>query len=244
MFIDLAKAFDTVDHGLLIERLERMGIRGVCLKLLKNYLSNRIQRVKIGNVLSQPLRINMGIPQGTVIGPILFLVFINDLLCIPDLEINSYADDSVILFQGNNWEHAYWEAVKGMRLVYDWLMKSKLKLNIEKTKFMAFSLTTAGQPSYESIPVHSQGCAFLDCDCPAIAKEYSIKYLGVYIDQFLRWDVHVENTINKIKGLIYMFYNLRNVLDENILLRVYEALVVSILRYGLPIWGGGCLNVM
>lgn len=238
MFLDLAKAFDTVDHRLLIERLERLGIRGVCLKLLKNYLCNRIQRVKIGSVLSQPLQINMGIPQGTVIGPTLFLVFINELLCIPNLEINSYADDSVILFCGDTWDHVYEEAVRGMRSVYAWLKNSKLKLNIDKTKFITFSLTTAGQPDFDSIPVHSQCCTSINCDCQAVAKESSIKYLGVYIDQFLRWDVHVENMIKKIKGLVYIFYNLRNVLDENMLLRVYEALVLSILRYGLPIWGG------
>ena len=101
-FLDLSKAFDTVNHAILIKKLYRDGIRGNTLKLLENYLFNRVQMVKIGNYNSKLSRVTVGVPQGSLLGHLLFILYVNDLLELSDNNIISYADDAVVFGTGNN----------------------------------------------------------------------------------------------------------------------------------------------
>lgn len=244
VFLDLAKAFDTVDHHLLFERLDEVGIRGVALNLIKNYLSGRIQRVKMGDVLSKPLQIDIGIPQGTVLGPILFLVFIGWVLRVSDLDMIAYADDSVLIFKGDSWDEVRRCAVNGLRKIHRLLSHCLLSLNLCKTKFMTFSLREPDQPQYRLIHLHKDQCNQLGCECPVIEKTVSIKYLGVTIDQHLRWSEHALYLVKRLKKLFYIFYNIRYVLSAKECFKIYEAIVLSILRYGVVVWGSMCTNNM
>lgn len=112
-------------------------------------------------------------------------------------------------------------------------------MNSAKTKFIAFSLTISGQPSFSKVTIHSFKCVNIcDCSCPTISMENSIKYLGVIVDGFLRWDMQVVFLTKRLKQFYYVFYNLRNIMSDKLLYRVYDAVVGSVLRYGITPWGG------
>lgn len=242
IFIDLAKAFDTVCHKRLIEKLNNYGIRGVPNQLINSYLEARKQCVKIDKEKSNFKTITCGIPQGTILGPILFSLYINELLFLNmDSKIVSYADDTVLV-EDNSWESANDKAVMEFSKISQWLNQNCLTLNISKTKFMYFSIYNKHLPTYNKISLHSYKCLLnhkIQCTCKnELHITDSIKYLGVIIDKNLKWTQHIEHLNTKIRKLIWKFYNLREILPKNILKMVYYALAESILRYGISIWGG------
>lgn len=245
IFLDLAKAFDTVSHEILLKRLSNVGVRGCTLKILTNYLLNRTQRVKIDNFLSESLTVTMGVPQGTVLGPILFLVYIND---IANINLNghliSYADDTALIFVGDSWEAVYNKAENGLTQIYNWLNYSRLSLNANKSKFLTFSILASDQPQNRGLKVHKNNCDYGHCDCPTVEKCDTVKYLGLVVDHHLRWNEHVNSVIKKVRYITYKFYILRGILTKKSLLVVYNALVESILSYCITIWGGLFNNVL
>ena len=247
VFLDLSKAFDTVSHRILLERLENIGIRGVSLQLFKTYLSNRSQQVRLGDIYSRPLAAEFGVPQGTVLGPILFSIYINKITNIlEDASVLCFADDTVVLVKGESWEEAYSRAEQCISKVKQWLDSSLLTLNKDKSHFIAFSMAAATQPAKDHIKLHKNTCNLLgDCTCEIkIYKTDMVKYLGVYIDKYLRWDKHVEYVTTKLRKLIYKFLQLRQILNRKTLKMVYHSLVESILTYGLVVWGLATENVL
>lgn len=246
IFLDLAKAFDTVSHEILLKRLFNVGVRGPTLSILANYLSNRTQRVKVDSSLSESLTITMGVPQGTVLGPILFLVYINDIAKINllDGQIISYADDTALVFVGDSWDAVYRQAEDGLTKISNWLSYSLLSLNTNKSNFLTFSISADDQPENQELKVHKHNCIPQNCVCAMIRKCKTVKYLGLMIDQHLRWNEHIQSITKKVRYLTYKFYQLRYILSKNSLLTVYSALVESILRYCIIIWGGLLDNVL
>ena len=138
-FLDLAKAFDTVDHSILLDKLERYGVRGEGLKLLTSYLSDRKQCVKISDCKSEYKEITIGVPQGTILGPLFFILYVNDLLIDMQNEtILSYADDTVIISCDSSWTAAHERLNEYLRKVAIWLNLNKLSLNVSKTVYIAY----------------------------------------------------------------------------------------------------------
>lgn len=229
VFLDLAKAFDTVPHLGLISVLQNYGIRGVSLQLLESYLSERSQRVKINNTFSNDQKIKIGIPQGTVLGPILFIIYINSLLNLQNDGLTiSYADDTAVVISDDSWEQVKNKTINSLSKIMDWLKTHKLTLNLNKTNYIAFSLTNANRPSFDEISVDGQH----------IKEVASTKYLGIVIDKFLKWQPHIDYISDKIRKLIYKFYLLREFINSKTLLTIYKAFVESIVRYGILVWGG------
>lgn len=162
----------------------------------------RNQKVKIKNVYSSSLDVNIGIPQGIVLGPLLFITYINSLL---KLNINgdsiAHADNTVLLFKGKIWETGKEKAVAGLEMVKRWLDSSKLTLNSDKTLYIAFSMNDANRPSFTSIKMNETDIT--------IAETNTIKYLGIRIDKNLKWNNHIQDLTNKIRSLIPKFYTIR-----------------------------------
>lgn len=249
IFLDLAKAFDTVSAPLLLKKLEHLGIRGTQLRLFHSYLSGRMQRVVVDEWLSDNCEINIGIPQGSILGPTLFLVFINDLcqLNLDNCKIITFADDTALLFYGDTWEEVYRSAQIGFAKVISWLNNNFLTLNTDKTKYITFSLTNNYYIHNSSLNITAHSCSNYSsntCACPKLQRVDSIKYLDVMIDKNLNFNIHTDLLSKRVRKLIFIFKNLRRVADAKVLKAVYFALCQSLLTYCITIWGGASKSAM
>lgn len=234
VFLDLAKAFDTVSHEQLLSKLESIGIRGNVLDLFKNYLGNRKQYVKIDNSLSTYELVTYGVPQGTVLGPVLFIIYMNDILTQKSAgEIISFADDTAIFYSSETWEMLKSIVEKDLKQIKNYFDSKILTINYNKTHYLPITSLAGNLPNYKSLQIRD-GDKVLE-----IASAEKVKYLGIYIDQHLRWQFHIQALVQKLRGLIYKFRQLKQVLNIKELRTLYIALVESILRYGIIAWGGG-----
>lgn len=240
VFLDLAKAFDTVPIPLLLKKLERMGIRGLQLSLFQSYLSCRSQCVQIDNHRSADLPIHYGIPQGSILGPSLFLIFINDLcnLQLTNGKIVSFADDTALVFEADSLQDVFKFAQDGLNLVLDWLAHNHLTINAEKTKYMLFSIRNTLQHNFNLTAHSCQSYLLTGCSCPSLENVPTIKYLGLNLDQNLNFKSHINLLSSRIRKLIFIFKTLRNIADYRVLKMVYYALCQSILTYCITTWGG------
>ena len=250
IFLDLGKAFDTVTHRILLEKMEQIGIRGVAHKLYKDYLSNRTQTVKILSTLSSNKTVEFGVPQGTVLGPVLFSIYINEIMkLVPDAEVVCFADDTAIIIKENSWQKVKQVAEEVISKIKAWFDKNYLTLNASKSCFVCFSMTRAGLVQLnelKELTIHrfdclrsTQGCCNL-----MIERREQVKYLGVEFDMYLSWKKHVECVSGRIRKLIYKFYQLRQFMSWQMLKSVYFALVESILGYCISVWGATFKSIL
>lgn len=246
VFIDLAKAFDTIPHEQLLYRMENMGMRGTTNSLFKNYLSDRTQRVKIEDHYSNPQKLTIGVPQGTVLGPLLFLIYINEIgTILNNAVVISYADDTVVVFNEMDWDRVFTSAENELKELYNWLNYSLLSLNVKKTKYIAFSVSEVDRPINKNLRIHHEKCLdHNNCQCEIIKNVENIKYLGVIVDNHLRWNEHAYYINKKIRNLLYRFYQLREILNAKMIRTIYMSLVESVLRYCLIVWGGCFKNAL
>lgn len=237
VYLDLKKAFDTVCVPILVKKLENIGIRGGPLALFKDYLSNRTQKVKIGAYISNESNIDFGVPQGSVLGPTLFLIYINSLceLKLNNAKIFSYADDTAIVFSNKTWDKLRTDVESGLSVVTQWLQSNLLTLNAQKTNYMCYTIYNSTQPpsDFNVTLIHPDTSKNINLN-----KVSKIKYLGVQIDQRLSWFSQIDVLSARTRKLIWIFKNLRHVASQELLNKIYIILGQSILNYCIPIWGG------
>lgn len=233
IFLDLAKAFDTVDHKLLLAKLERYGIRGKAWSLIKSYLENRKHLVSINGTKSSYLTLKIGVPQGSVLGPLLFLLFINDLPKNTNFHVKLFADDTFLALEASNAKELEIMVNREMKKVSNWLTSNKLTLNVSKTKFMLFSHDNEEIQNFK-----------LKIGNENIEKCSFYKYLGIKIDDRLEWKIHVEYITEKIAKVCGLFSKLRHIIDFKLLTIIYHALVASHLQYCNLAWGNASETIL
>lgn len=250
LFLDLAKAFDTISHKILLQRLRNIGIKGKAFQWIESYISNRFQQTRINEAISTSLKYTFGVPQGSTLGPLLFIIYINEL-CNQHIggKIITFADDTVILFEGDDWKKTHHLANTGINRVKQWLDNNLLTLNIQKTKYLTFTATLAGQPKTpHHLTIHNIKCSLGNinhtCKCETLECVKSIKYLGIIVDNHLKWKQQIENTANKVRKLIYIFIALREIIKTQDIKKLYYGLCNSVLTYGCIGWGGTGITIL
>ena len=189
VFIDIRKAFDTVNSKILLQKLEHYGIRGTALTWFKSYLSNRKQYVFLSGESSSLKEMYYGVPQGSCLGPLLFLLYINDLPNSSDnLDFHLFADDTHIYFESTSLKDIEVTVNKELKNVSNWLLVNRLSLNIDKTNFVIFHPYNKPLKEKITLKFHKK----------AIAETKFVKYLGVLIDSTLSWDHHINKISNTI----------------------------------------------
>lgn len=226
-FLDLSAAFDCVDRGLLLRKLNIYGVRGICNKLLESYLNNRKQFVNVtsnGGVSSSDVKtVEYGVPQGSILGPFLFLVYVNGLIS----DNYMYADDTTCLVSGVSIQEAEISMFEKINILAQELAAHNLKVNSTKTAVVCFSFRAVGQFGQPAVLLGEE----------LIRNEECVGFLGMRVDKALKWTSHVDFIANKISSGLFVLRNICKICTHQTASSVYYALVHSHISYGIALWG-------
>jgi hypothetical protein len=243
VFIDLSKAFDTLDHSILLKKLEIYGIRGSAHSLIASYLTDRRQYVQFNNTSSDTLAIKYGVPQGSILGPLLFLIYMNDIVnCFNDENVRFvlYADDTNIFITGPSKESTYIKANIVLDCVTKFMRCNLLHINMSKCCYIHF------KPEFESDETCARTRPFADqndisnaifIEGTKISKVASTKFLGVIIDEKLSWVPHIQYLTKKLRSITGAICRIRKSVPADLYMNLYNALFESHLSYGISVWG-------
>lgn len=227
VFIDFTKAFDCINHELLLKKLLHYGIRGVAFDLIKSYLNSRQQYVEINNIRSQIQSIHTGIPQGSILGPLLFNIYINDVVNIDSsTKYIIYADDTTMLFTSNDAHDLASTANAVLEKLRLWCINNGLKVNTDKTKAMLF------QPKNKDLSVSSD----IMFSSSKIELVHCAKTLGVLFDHRMSWNDHINFLMSKLSKTVGLMYSVKH-LPRSAKVLIYNALFLSHINYCSCVWG-------
>ena len=228
IFVDFQKAFDTVDHNILLQKLEHYGIRGLANNWFKSYLSNRKQYVSVNGYHSKTDVMKFGVPQGSVLGPLLFLIYINDLRnAIHNSIVHHFADDTNLLYVNKSLKVIQNKINKDLKSLVTWLRANKISLNASKTEMLIF------RDPRKKINFDLK----IKIDGKKITPSRSVKYLGIFIDCHLNWHTHRAQLSTKLSRAVGMLSKIRYYVNKETLHMIYYGIFSSILTYGSQIWG-------
>jgi len=226
VFLDFSKAFDTVRHDVLLSKLDHMGVRGHALDWFRSFVSGRRQYVTVNNVNSSSSPINIGVPQGSVLGPLLFLLYINDMHNSSNrLKFIHFADDTTVFHSGQQLHEIITEINVELLKIRDWLNSNRLSLNVGKTSFMLFC-----DRKVQEVPI----VRVADIGVKQVSEA---KFLGVLIDDKLNFQRHVSNITGIVSRSIGVMNRISIFVPPRVMKSIYYSLVFSKINYGVIAWG-------
>ena len=223
-FVDLRKAFDTVNHEILLKKLLCYGISQINLDWCTNYLSNRVQRTRANGAISGPQHVTCGVPQGSVLGPLFFILYVNDVQsAVKVSKLQLYADDTVIYAAGENADDAACKLQPSLNQFSKWCQANKLSLNTTKTKLMVFGTrhkvkkATGTIVKIENVPLQ-------------VVPSY--KYLGITLDSTLSFNCHVKSAASVVSYKANLLAKIRKYLTEGVALKIFKSMILPYFDYG------------
>lgn len=233
IYVDFSKAFDTINHVTLLQKLSCYGIRGVVLEFIKSYLTNRYQSVSINKELSELEKIRYGVPQGSILGPLLFIIFINDIVSIDtSAQYVIYADDTSLFFTGTNADTIIASANDTLNRLHTWTVKNSLCINCAKTKAVLFRAKSTSCKTLNSLSINNL----------RIEISSSAKTLGVVFHEYMSWEHHTDYIRNKLSKTVGILRKCQRILPVPQKLMLYNALFSPHLRYCHLVWATGTKN--
>ena len=232
LYLDLSKAFDSLSHKILISKLKHYGICNIALKLMKSYLENRKQYVQFDTCTSDMKSICNGVPQGSILGPLLFFIYINDFPKSSKVfNFLMYADDTTLFccledIKSNNKELVL---NNELQRVHSWLKANRLSLNVKKTKYMLFRKQKKTDIRKLNLRISNDAIQSVD----------DFNFLGLHINSKLNWDTHTNVISKRMSRAVGVIKRLQFVFPETILLTIYNALILPHINYCLLPWGSG-----
>lgn len=235
LFLDFSKAFDSLDHEILLQKLELYGIRGRALEWITAFLAEREQVVVVEKngekFTSKPARNPRGIPQGSVLGPLLFVFYINDFseeIHSREASLVNFADDSNVHVSSGDFAGLVEASQSTLRKAEKWCIKNKLIINREKSQFIAFRTFQSNKNYPDTVNLNSTEVNLTD----------TTKFLGIYVNQNLDWTTHIQELNKRLNRTCYSLRVMKNYLDLHHLKTIYYANFQSHLRFGIIFWGG------
>lgn len=228
VYVDFTKAFDYLNHSILLKKLEMYGFRGTVLSLLTSYLNDRNQYVYLNGYSSHVLPISAGVPQGSILGPFLFNLYLNDIISIdPTVKFVIYADDVTLLFTAASADEVITRANKTLEKLDIWAQLNKLKINVSKTKAVLYRAKNKIISIDRDIKLNNSKIEIVN----------TFKILGVYFTENMTWDNHVSHVISKLSCIVGVTYANRYTLPPKVKLLLYNALFHSHINYCQLVWG-------
>ena len=228
VFLDLQKVFDTVNHNILLQKLTYYGVRGLANNWFRTFISQRVQFTSINKTNSDPHLITHGVPQGSVLGPLLFLIFTNDLhKAIKNSDVHLFADDTNLLYSNKSLKKINKHINQDLSFLSKWLRSNKISLNTSKTEIIIF------RPKRKTIQKHLN----FRISGQQIKTITHVKYLGIHLDQHLDWNLNMTTLQSKLNRAIGLLSKIRHYVPKFLLRTLYFTLFNSHLIYACQVWG-------